>query len=84
MKTWIMFDGTHINLATASTIEELGNQGLKGYKIYHGEAVLAIYAGTNKNDPKFHELQTILTTIRFYLYNNKIPAVAGGGREEGQ
>jgi hypothetical protein len=83
-KTWIKIDGMHVNLDTATTIEENGPQGTRGYKIFHGEQFVKVTLDEDKNHPKYNEYRAILTRIRFYLHNNQIPDVAGGGREEGQ
>lgn len=74
MKTWVMIDGVHINLATATVIQEIGPQGTEGYTINHGQSSVTIKA--DKENRKYQECVGVLTQIRFYLYNHKIPAVA--------
>lgn len=84
--SWVSHAGTHVNLATATRIEEIGPQGTAGYVIRHGvvETTIALEHpdGRARAAAEIAAIKQLLTRIRFWLYDRQLPNVAGGSRDD--
>jgi hypothetical protein len=70
MNSWISFDGQHLNLAKASRINEIDENGRNGYRLYFGKRRISL--NISKGDGS-EEMRIAIEKIRFFLLDNQVP-----------